>query len=664
MGKAKIGLFAAAIPFALSLSGSAPAEMLHLKVGSFDPLLQPLQVPDNLQARPARGATYQIVQFKGGIQRSDQESLAQMGLAPVAYLPENAYVLLIDERQRAQLAANPRTEWIGAFHPYYKIDQTIGHKTFLTEERRRETSVGVYRLDVTLHDGAAPEAAVREARRLGFDILDVFHSGPRWDIQLAGRLNRINELAHEPSIAFIQETAENTLRNDRTSWVVQTDVTGLTKVWNHGFRGENMIVGILDTRINMNHDMFRDPVNNTVGPNHRKVIGYYTSLGSESHGTHVAGTIAGDQFPITGSTFRNGMAYRARITYGQWPSTSGSLYNPFVQHYNAGARIHTNSWGNDGTTQYTMHCQHIDQYSWDYEDAVVGFAVTNTSTLKTPENAKNVLAVGNTNHTPNHNSPNSGGAGPTNDGRRKPEIWAPGTGIMSASSSSSNGFTSMTGTSMACPAVMGAAALIRQYYLSSGYPFRILSTFARGTTARSHNPSGALIRATIMNGGVDMSGMVGYPGAREGWGRLVMDRVLSFPGDDRKLLIDEKRNAQGLLPGQTETVNFYVTSPAEQLKITMTFTDWPAAINASFAPVNNMDLEVQSPSGTIYRGNNINTSVGLSNVGGSHDNINNTEMVILNAPEVGIWTVRIKATAVNMGTRQGYALVVTGAVSN
>ena len=117
------------------------------------------------------------------------------------------------------------------------------------------------------------------------------------------------------------------------------------------------------------------------------------------------------------------------------------------------------------------------------------------------------------------------------------------------------------------------------------------------------------------------------------------------------------------MTGETRAYQFRVNGTSEQLKITMTFTDWPAAVNASAANVrvNDMDLEVTTPGGALYRGNVINTSLGLSTPGGSPDTINTTEMVILNTPEIGVWTIRLRATAVNMG-RQGAAVVATGDV--
>ena len=51
-------------------------------------------------------------------------------------------------------------------------------------------------------------------------------------------------------------------------------------------------------------------------------------------------------------------------------------------------------------------------------------------------------------------------AGPTRDGRQKPEVSAPGHGVVAARSLSGNGTTNMSGTSMAAPAVTGLVALL------------------------------------------------------------------------------------------------------------------------------------------------------------------------------------------------------------
>lgn len=647
-----------ALVLTMLVATSALADPIMLRIGNFDPAQGTLPLPRNLRAKQTYGPAYYIVQFKSAIQESDKAGLQRRNLESLGYLPENAYILKLDGARKDELTKWNRVAWIGRFEPGYKLSPDLGKRSYTSESRRHMASLGVLQFGVTLHDGADSADAVHAAEDAGLEIIELSKMGPRWGILVQGKLVAAKVLAQSETVAFIEEAADANLRNDVTAWVAQTNQSGNTSVWDHELHGENMIVGHMDGAPNLNHDMFRDPVNNTPGPNHRKVV-FASASGSNSHGTHTAGTLCGDQQPITGSTFRNGHAYKARFAYSPIPSSTG-LYTALLTHYNVGARAHSNSWGDDGTTAYTQWCQSIDQYSWDREDATVVFAATNTSTLTTPENAKNVLAVGNTQQQPNQNNASTGGIGPTFDGRRKPEIWAPGTGIFSASSTNTSGFVSLTGTSMACPAITGYCALVRQYYLEG----RNYAASSRGGTPRAINPSGALVRATIMNGGVEMTGLAGYPGPREGWGRLLLENSLWFEGDARRIVAFDLRNAAGLMTGETKDYRFRVTTSSEPLKITMTFTDWPAAVNASAANVrvNDMDLEVLTPSGTLYRGNVIDTTQGLSTPGGSPDTINNTEMVILNTPEVGAWTIRFRATAVNMGARQGAAVVATGDV--
>jgi hypothetical protein len=100
-----------------------------------------------------------------------------------------------------------------------------------------------------------------------------------------------------------------------------------------------------------------------------------------------------------------------------------------------------------------------------------------------------------------------------------------------------------------------------------------------------------------------------------------------------------------------------VLSPAIPLRAALAFHDAPAALNASFAPVNDVDLEAVSPSGVVYRGNGMNAA-GVSVPGAGPDAINTIEQIIVPAPEVGVWTLRVNARAVNVG-RQGFGVAAT-----
>jgi subtilisin family serine protease len=67
----------------------------------------------------------------------------------------------------------------------------------------------------------------------------------------------------------------------------------------------------------------------------------------------------------------------------------------------------------------------------------------------------------------------SSGAGPTLDGRIKPEIIAVGDSVVSAASDQGNGWTTMSGTSMAAPLAAGAVALLLEAYTSAPLNLRL-----------------------------------------------------------------------------------------------------------------------------------------------------------------------------------------------
>jgi len=215
---------------------------------------------------------------------------------------------------------------------------------------------------------------------------------------------------------------------------------------------------------------------------------------------------------------------------------------------------------------------------------------------------------------------------------------------------------------MASPATAGAAALIRQYFTDGFYP--------TGTKvpANSLVPSGALLRAMLVNSAVDMTAYPSPnklpPNTNEGFGRILLDNSVFLVGDARKLLIKDIRNTAGtaLATGGVSTTSFKVQGTTQILRITMAFSDAPATIPTSFAPVNNINLRVVDPSGNVYLGNVINAASGQSQIGGSADAINCIEHFILNSPAVGTWRAEVVGAAVNVGT-QGFGLVITGDVA-
>ena len=107
-----------------------------------------------------------------------------------------------------------------------------------------------------------------------------------------------------------------------------------------------------------------------------------------------------------------------------------------------------------------------------------------------PGNAENVITVGSTHRRDPHLYGVSyfSARGPTGDGRRKPDILAPGEKI--TSTTPNEGSRRMDGTSMAAPHVAGAAALMMARYPELiGQPLRIKEILMRTATDLNREPS-------------------------------------------------------------------------------------------------------------------------------------------------------------------------------
>lgn len=603
-------------------------------------------------AQTVRGKRW-VIQLDGPMTPQRQAALVAAGVTLENYLPVNAWVARLDGADAAKARGLEFVRWVGAYENSWKADRALSARAFVTPERQALAAKGLDLVLITLFAdetatgvskaiaGLGPAARVHWSERVGRTTV-VSATIPRGSVGV---------LAVRPDVAYIEPAPELTERNNENRWIVQTNVPNSTPFYTAGLHGEDQILGILDTRVDMFHCSFSDP-DHPIGPLHRKILAYnrdFTTGGT--HGTHTACTAVGDA-GVDAPT--RGVAYLAKLVYAAIPAyNETSVLAALNLHHSQGARVHTNSWGNDSTTAYDGLCRGIDLFMHDHETDLVVFAVTNTSTLKNPENAKNLLAVAATSPSPNQDQFCRGGSGPTSDGRRKPEVYAPGCSTISARANFPCDTTAMTGTSMAAPVVAGAAMITREYFMNGYYPT------GAAVPENAFEPSGALLKAVLVNASQDMTGMVGYPGLQEGWGRVRLDGALFLPGDATTSIVRDVRNADGFTTGQ-QTDLLVTVQAGPPLHVTLAWTDAPAAANASFAPINNLDLVVIPPDGDpAYLGNDF--ASGESVRGGSADSVNNLEQVIVGEPAPGVWTVRVVATGVNVGT-QGYALVVAGGV--
>ncbi len=631
------------------------SNVLRLRVGQID-LSQPRPLTPDAVGVHAAGKT-SVIHLSGPMTAQRRATLDATGVVILDYLPVNAYLVRLEGVDPQRIGELGFVRWHGDYRPEWKTDPELGIRPLEPLERQTKLDQGLVTVVVTLLPRTADADAAQVVAEIGAMPGAVVHSlamqGVSPVVTATVHLNEVVALEEMRAVQFIEEAPDISERNSTVRWVVQTNTPGVNSLWDNGLTGAGQIAGVIDSRLDTAHCSFADV--NPIGPTHRKILNYNAPPGpAASHGTHVAGIFAGDAGDTTDT---RGIAYQSRIVYNQTPSfLQSDVYERLALHYEQGARVHNNSWGANTVNSYTSLVRGVDLFCYDHEDALVTFATRNgslgTVTVSSPENAKNCLAVGASGDTPLQGNHCSGSYGPTIDGRRKPELLAPGCNIMSAAFGSGCNTNQQTGTSMASPAVAGIGLLARQYFVDGYYP-------SGAPSGDGFAPSGALLRGVLVNSAVDVSGIAGFPSDSEGWGRILADNALYFPGDATRLFVVDRRNTAGLSTGETVEHTIEVTDIAQPLKVTLVWTEPPAAVGTAFAPINDLNLTVISPSNVEYRGNWF--SGGQSAAGGVADVVNCVEQVYLAAPEVGVWTVRIDAPVVNLGY-QGYALVATGGI--
>lgn len=323
--------------------------------------------------------------------------------------------------------------------------------------------------------------------------------------------------------------------------------------------------------------------------------------------------------------------------------------------------------------------------------------------------------------------------GPTLDGRLKPDLVMSGRALATGTSDrGENGLTCTTfevsGTSFAAPLVAGYAALAREYFRKGYYP----SGAARA--ADGFLPSAALLKAALIAGARNMAGRGGpdygpcladscdlayglcfgsfadcdedadcwacdakpdltcatdrdcdlsllsddAPSPDQGWGRLHLDDVLFFGGNARGLAVWDVPRDRGVATGESWAAEIYLDARAQELKIALAWPDPPALVASPSYLVNDLDLVVTAPDGTVYRGNawaardrdpftREATAPGVLPA----SDLDNVEVVRLpsgGAP-AGIWRIEVVGESVpgtpfvDGGGRQDFAVVAVGPVS-
>ncbi|BFU45204.1 S8 family serine peptidase [Krasilnikovia sp. MM14-A1004] len=243
---------------------------------------------------------------------------------------------------------------------------------------------------------------------------------------------------------------------------------GAPEAWQAGYDGRGVTVAVLDSGVDASHPDLQGRISGA-----EDFTGSGTTADGLGHGTHVASIIAGSG-AASGGRYR-GVAPGADLMIGRVLDDEGYGLDSTViagmqWAADGGARVINMSLGGDPTDGTDPLSAAVDELS-KRTGALFVVAAGNDGapvSVNTPGAARTALTVGAVDRD-DHPAAFSSRGPRLGDGLIKPEIVAPGVGIVAARAAGTDlgepvgdAYTTLSGTSMATPHVAGAAAILAQ----------------------------------------------------------------------------------------------------------------------------------------------------------------------------------------------------------
>ena len=680
------------VQFGAQAGAETAGPRLWLRGGAFDPLVEPpLGATQAAQLQAGNGL--HLVQFSGPVQDAWLQALLDSGLQVVGYLPDYAYLAWGDPEALQRLAQTAPLRWSGDYRPAYALDPQLA-QAGAAVDAPADVIVQWYS-----GSGAALEAHIRAA---GESLGPAWEQGSLRTLALRLPSGALAGLAALPGVVNVEPRSQFERLDEVQAQIMAGNLAAggaqpagpgyLSWLRGLGFSEDPAHYPVIDLtddgidsgsdaplhpdfyrlgdpalddrlayNVNWTNDMLADGLgghgtlnasvaagyNDRSGPANQDASGYQYGLGINPFGR-----IAGSK------VFSNA---------GVWGLSGDNYPALLAQSYSLGARIVNNSWGDSASrgsyrssdAAYDRLVRDADAAAAGLQEMVIIFSAGNAgplaNTSTSPGNAKNVLSIGAAeSYRPDWSDGCGASAaladnalqmavfssrGPTDDGRVRPDLVAPGTHIQGAAAQAS-GYTgdgicdpyhpagqtlygASSGTSHSAPAAAGAASLLSAYYSEhyGGLP-----------------PSPAMVKAYLANSARPLPGSGGaetLPSNNQGWGML--DLGTAFDGASR-LLVDQSE----VLTATGSVLEFpaQVVDTGLPVRVSLAWTD-PPGLPLGAAYVNNLDLEVEF-GGQTYLGNVFSGSFSTS--GGAADPRNNLESVYLPAGAGGQALVRVRAT--------------------
>lgn len=453
--------------------------------------------------------------------------------------------------------------------------------------------------------------------------------------QVTCAVTDIERLASLPFVDFVQPkpAPDQTLNQISRSISRASSLQAPLAQGGRNLQGAGVTVGVGDdTDPTLHPDLFDRVINHSPG-----IV--------NNHGAHTSGTVGGAGIILPQYA---GYAPKASIV-SQWFNGIWNNAAQYATDYNMVAT--NNSYGSvvgdcGAAGTYDLQSKLLDEQAFSLPQMLHVFASGNdgqitcspfpnsyATVLMGYQSAKNIITAGRSENA--YVIGNSSSSGPVKDGRLKPEIIALGGNVISTRGQFSvgNAYFASTGTSMSAPAIVGGLALLNERY-------RQLNS--------NQLPTGALMKALLLNGARDM----GTPGPdfRHGYGIMHLENSL-------RML--EARTYSQRSVGQSGVQDTVISLPVgvAQLKVLLYWHDPAASVLAAKTLVNDLDLQVIGPGGTVLPLVLSSDPAQVTNAAiQDTDRTNNSEQVVINTPTPGNYTIRVRGYDVSVNAPQIYAV--------
>ena len=596
------------------------------------------------EASELGGGLY-IVEFKTQVLETYKKELRQAGVVLLEFMPENSFVVDMKEASVAEILSLSYVAAVRDFLPAYKISADIP-----VDKEGFAASIGEYM--VGLFGKASKDSFVQKLESIGVEYHAEQESGPvSFVLSLTG--SQLLEVVRFKEVNWIQKPAG--VEFDMENVLIQGGAKELEDI--NFVPGEVAsytgygITGHILEGIDPNHPDFAST------PYRHAPIGI-SDPRPTSHGHATFGIVFGSGAgrPSARGLMPNGQGFYTNSRY-----VNSHRYNPDTPSKGRRTRyelvkrlidereimFQTASWGGRRTLEYNLNSAEMDRLILELDIPITQSQSNSQDQMSRPQAwSKNIISVGGVRHNDTADPSddywkNTSSIGPAADGRIKPDLCA--YNDVTETTALYDGYRQFGGTSGATPIVAGHLGLVLEMWTDGLFgnelPFP-------GEARFYNRPHAATAKALMINSAAQYE----FEGddhdltrVHQGWG---FPNLMNLYNSRKSILVV---NEDDILTNLDSTIyKFEVDQEQSQFQATMVYNDPPANISATIHRINNLDLKVTAPDGTVYFGNNGLKVGNFSTPGGEANKIDTVENVIIAKPMVGTWTVEVIADEVNV----------------